>query len=346
MHRRGSFVRFTNTALLTLVGLLTLTGVYGLVWPLPQWMFETHRAAGWALIALVPWKAAISLRSLRRGMDRRFDRSVVVIVSLILAAATLLVLGLGLMWAWQLGPQLVWLGAYADTLISWHWMLALALLPFFALHVWRRWPRPRRADLVSRRSALKLLGLGAAGLTGWWAAESLSGLRADPGAPRRFTGSREQGSFAGNAFPITHLSGEGQIRLDPLAWRLALGGRVERPLALSYDDLLSLPAADKIATLDCTTGWYSTQVWRGVPLSDVINLARPPRSVAAIQLKAASGYVSYFTWEEAREILLASHVGGEVLDHWHGFPLRAVVPSRRGWHWVKWLTEIDVVGGA
>ena len=24
-------------------------------------------------------------------------------------------------------------------------------------------------------------------------------------------------------------------------------------------------------------------------------------------------------------------------------PLRAVVPSRRGWHWVKWLTEINVL---
>jgi DMSO/TMAO reductase YedYZ molybdopterin-dependent catalytic subunit len=46
---------------------------------------------------------------------------------------------------------------------------------------------------------------------------------------------------------------------------------------------------------------------------------------------------------QAEEILLATHVGDEVLNHVHGFPLRAVVPSRRGWHWVKWLTEIEVV---
>ncbi|HYH05137.1 MAG TPA: molybdopterin-dependent oxidoreductase [Bacillota bacterium] len=27
----------------------------------------------------------------------------------------------------------------------------------------------------------------------------------------------------------------------------------------------------------------------------------------------------------------------------HGFPLRAVVPSRRGWFWVKWLAKIEAV---
>ena len=47
--------------------------------------------------------------------------------------------------------------------------------------------------------------------------------------------------------------------------------------------------------------------------------------------------------EQAEEILLATYVGDQVLNHSHGFPLRAVVPSRRGWHWVKWLTEIEVV---
>jgi len=62
-----------------------------------------------------------------------------------------------------------------------------------------------------------------------------------------------------------------------------------------------------------------------------------------VRLRAASGYAMDFTLAEAGEILLATHVGGEVLDHWHGFPLRAVVPSRRGWFWVKWLTEIEAL---
>jgi DMSO/TMAO reductase YedYZ molybdopterin-dependent catalytic subunit len=36
-------------------------------------------------------------------------------------------------------------------------------------------------------------------------------------------------------------------------------------------------------------------------------------------------------------------VGGEALDHVHGFPLRAVVPARRGWFWVKWVGEVEVL---
>jgi len=336
-------VRFTNTLLLALVALLTLTGLYGLVWPFPGWMFEVHRAAGWALIALIPWKMVISLRSLGRGLQPRFDRSVVVAVSILLAAATLFVLALGVMWAWRIGPSLFWLGGYADTAISWHWMIALGLLPAFALHAWRRWPRPKRSDFLSRRSAIKLFALGAAGVAGWGMAERFARARADAEAPRRFTGSREQGSFAGNSFPVTNGAGEGKTRLESRDWRLKVSGGVETPLALTYADIFALPTVEKTATIDCTTGWYSTQAWRGAPLTEVLARARLHPSAGAVRLRAASGYAMDFTLAEAGEILLATHVGGEVLDHWHGFPLRAVVPSRRGWFWVKWLTEIEAL---
>ena len=340
---QGWLLRFVNSLILTLVTLLTLTGLYGLMWPLPHLMFEVHRGAGWALIALIPWKGIISLRSLRRGLDRRFDRSVVVGVSVLLAALTLLVLTFGLTWAWRVGPDLLWVGQYGDAVISWHWMLALGLLPLFALHVWRRWPRPKRADLLSRRSALKLMALGAAGVAGWWIGESLAQARASAASPRRFTGSREEGSFTGLGYPVTNTVGQGQIVLNPETWRLTLGGAVKNPLTLTYVDVLALPASEVTATLDCTSGWYTTQVWRGVPLVDLLAQAGLRPEALAILLKDVSGYPAYFTLAEAQEILLATHSGGQVFDHWHGFPLRAVVPSRRGWQWVKWVTVIEVL---
>ena len=340
---KGLLLRYTNTLILTLVILLTLTGLYGLMWPQPPWMYEVHRAGGWALIALIPWKSVISLRSLRRGLDRRFDRSVVVGVSVLLAALTLLVLAFGLMWTWRVGPDLLWLGTYGDAVISWHWMLALGLLPLLALHVWRRWPRPKRADLLSRRSALKLTALGATAVLGWGLAESLARARQDAQAPRRFTGSREQGSFTGMGYPVTNSVGQGRIVLDPATWKLTLGGAVENPLTLTYADVLALPSSEVTATLDCTSGWYTTQVWRGVPLAGLLARAGLRPEAIAILLKDVSGYPGYFTLAEASEILLATHSGGQAFDHWHGFPLRAVVPSRRGWQWVKWLTEIQVL---
>jgi hypothetical protein len=334
------FLRFTNATLLTLLVVLTLTGLYGLMWPWPGWMFEAHRIAAWALIALSPWKMLIAARSLRRGLDRRFNRSVAVVVSLCLAAVTLLVLGLGLMWTWRVGPEVGWLW---QAVISWHWYLALGLLAPLAFHVWRRWPRPKRADFVSRRSALNL---GAAGAAGWAVAESFAWARQDLAAPRRFTGSREKGSYSGLGYPVNNMVGEGRIMLDPSTWQLKLEGAVNQPLAFTYDQVLALPTSEVTATLDCTDGWYSTQVWRGLPLNALLARARPRPEAVAIVLRAASGYAAYLTLLEAGEVLLATHVGGQVFDHWHGFPLRAVVPSRRGWQWVKWLTAIEIIGKA
>jgi DMSO/TMAO reductase YedYZ molybdopterin-dependent catalytic subunit len=95
--------------------------------------------------------------------------------------------------------------------------------------------------------------------------------------------------------------------------------------------------------LDCTGGWYTVQTWRGIPLVELLTQAQLRPDALGIVLRGVLDYTAPFTLEQAQEILLATHVGREVLNHSHGFPLRAVVPSRRGWHWVKWLTEIEVV---
>ena len=145
------FIRFTNATLLTLLIVLTVSGLYGLMWPWPVWMFDTHRIAAWALIALSPWKALIAVRSLRRGIDWRFNRSVVIAISLLLAAVTLLVIGLGLVWTWHIGPEIGWLW---QSILSWHWYLALALLAPLAFHVWWRWPFPRKKRGDARISTL------------------------------------------------------------------------------------------------------------------------------------------------------------------------------------------------
>lgn len=164
-------LRFTNTAILVFVIILTISGVCGLVWTLDGWLFDVHRAAGWGLIALIPWKVGISLRSLRRGQKPNFDRGAMIVLSVALASLVLVILGLGVLWAWRIRPNTLWLN---QTMISWHWMLALLLILPFAIHSWLRWPRPKLSDFASRRGALKTLALGAAAVGGWWLAEALA----------------------------------------------------------------------------------------------------------------------------------------------------------------------------
>lgn len=76
---RSHLFRFGNTVILAVVILLSLTGVYGLFWVIPAWMFDVHRGAGWLLICTIPWKVGISLWSLRRGMRVIFDLEVLVL---------------------------------------------------------------------------------------------------------------------------------------------------------------------------------------------------------------------------------------------------------------------------
>jgi len=338
----GRSLRFINILILILFCILGFTGLYGFVWPFPSALFEIHRIAGWALIVLIPWKGAIALRSLSRGLSHRLDHNVMILVSVLLTLATVTILVLVLMWTWQIGPYYVWIGPYAYSGIGWHWGIAFGLAPLFLLHVWRRWPRPKKVDFAGRRQALKLMGLGAAAIVGWGVSEALAKSIGNNGAEHRFTGSREAGSFTGLDYPVTSAADQGKIRLTPTTWNLTLIGAVKKPLTLTYDDVLALSASEVTATIDCTGGWYSTQVWRGIRLADLLAQAEVREEKTMIVLKDISGYTAYFAPSEISEILLATHVGEQVLDHWHGYPLRAVVPSRRGGHWVKWLTEIEV----
>ena len=339
----GIQLRFVNTSILILFILLTLTGIYGLFFPFPSFLFEIHRIGAWALILLIPWKAIISFRSLGRGLDRRADRNVMILASVVLAIATIIVLVLGLMWKWNLGEYYLWIAGYGYSGIGWHWGIALYLiLPLFLLHIWRRWPHPKKTDFIGRRQVLKLLGLGAASIATWGAAEFLARSLQNSESSRRFTGSREAGSFTGNDYPVTSGPDQGKIKLDPSTWRLKLTGAVKTPLTLTYAETLDLSLSEVTATLDCTGGWYTTQIWRGIPIKDLLSRAQIHESAVGIVLKGVSEYTAYYSLAQAQEILLATYVGEQVLNHVHGYPMRAVVPSRRGWHWVKWLTEIEV----
>jgi DMSO/TMAO reductase YedYZ molybdopterin-dependent catalytic subunit len=328
--------RFVNTALLVVMGILFLTGIGMLYGTWLPWVFDLHRIAGFAAVALLPWKAVIVYRSLRRRAKRRAPW-LSTLPSLPMAVLFILVVALGLMWMWRLGPYRTLM---AQTVITWHWILGLAMIPLFIAHVWLRWPAPRLTDFASRRGALRLLGLGAAGAVGWLLGVALARARATAERPRRTTtGSRGFGEFTGNDFPIT---GESRPEVNVEQWRLTVDGAVDQSLTLTYDDLLSMSPETIDETIDCTNGWYSPQEWQGIPLSRLLEAAGG-LDAAGVRLVSETEYNHTYPMAEARTILLATHVSGEVLSPWHGYPVRAVVPDRRGWFWVKWLKRVEVL---
>lgn len=338
--------RFINILLLALLLLQGISGIVMLYGTWQPWVFDLHRIVGIPLLVLAPWKVAVIYRSLLRGMNKSFDRSVIVLLSVVFAHLILLVVILGFLWMWRLGPYSI----LGQTLLSWHWILGLLLLPFIAIHVLWRWPNPSKRDFLTRRDFLKVLGLTGAGIVGARLAAYVAEARSTEQIPRRtVTGSRAFGIYSGNDFPVV---GESPPSLDLESWRLEIRGAVHTPLQVGYQGILAPRPYVLAATLDCTNGWYSIQDWQGLPLIALLNEAGMLDGAAGVRLISATGYNHSYPMQEARKILLATHVTGETLSPQHGFPLRAVVPDRRGWFWVKWLTGIvvlespgEVIGG-
>jgi len=134
---------------------------------------------------------------------------------------------------------------------------------------------------------------------------------------------------------------------DPATWRLKIGGLVEKPLSLTYDELRALPHVQQVSTFHCVTGWTVQNVhWGGVRLDDVLGPARPQASGRALRFVSMEvPYVDYLTVPQAslRDVMLAYEMDGKPLAREHGAPVRLVIPEMYGYKNVKWLQGIDVV---
>jgi DMSO/TMAO reductase YedYZ molybdopterin-dependent catalytic subunit len=131
---------------------------------------------------------------------------------------------------------------------------------------------------------------------------------------------------------------------DPTRWRLRIEGLVERPVELTYDDLLALPRAQQVSDFHCVTGWSVENVrWAGVRFDDLLAPARPrPEATAISFYSAEKPYVDSLTLQQARspDAMLAYELDGKPLTRPHGAPVRVVMPRMYGYKNVKWVERI------
>jgi DMSO/TMAO reductase YedYZ molybdopterin-dependent catalytic subunit len=180
------------------------------------------------------------------------------------------------------------------------------------------------------------------GLIAWQGLEAVSSVASRPGAGRRFTGSREEGSFSGNGHPRTNWLSDTTQRIESGAWRLRVDGQVQRALCFSYEELLALEAGERRAILDCTGGWYTEQDWSGVAVAVLLEQAGVREGARSVLVRSVTGFERRFGLAKAARLLVATHVGGETLSAGHGFPVRLVAPDYRGYNWVKWVGSVQV----
>ncbi len=325
---------WANIALLFLLIFQVITGFVGLITGSDafQWILRLHDIGGYAVLVLLCWKGVIVVDAFRRQKRLNLARIAFVILTILL----LVTLTTGLVW-----PVLGYFTLYGFSLMTSHALLTLALIVFLTWHTLARQYVFRSPQLRGRRALLQFLGVSLAGFFFWQFGKVAEVALKLPGRNRRFTGSYDIGSHTGN-FPTVSWLFDDPAPINRETWRLTIDGEVDRRMTLTYDQLEQLATDSIITTVDCTGGWYSTQEWRGINFSRLLDMVGIKDTALSVTIEAISGYGRRFSLADARSSLLATEVGGQALDHGHGFPLRLVAPAHRGFDWVKWVSHIHL----
>lgn len=142
-------------------------------------------------------------------------------------------------------------------------------------------------------------------------------------------------------------------QVDPKTWKLKIGGLVDRPYELTYDEILAMDLEEHTVTLSCVSNavgdkYVGNAVWRGVPLTTILDRAGVQKGAAQIAGISVDDFDASFPTElayDGRTALLAVGMNGEPLPVVHGFPARLVVAGLYGYvSAVKWIEEIRLVG--
>lgn len=161
--------------------------------------------------------------------------------------------------------------------------------------------------------------------------------------------------------------------IDRARWRLRVGGCVERPLELSWEELTTMPARSVFATVECAgngrsflkerapgvqwgAGAIGHAEWTGVPLRLVLEKAGLLPNALEILFEGADQgseadhpekmhFARSLPLKKALDAntLLVYRMNGDLLEPAHGFPVRLFVPGWYGVASVKWLERIEAI---
>ncbi|MFB6304706.1 MAG: molybdopterin-dependent oxidoreductase [Haloferacaceae archaeon] len=135
--------------------------------------------------------------------------------------------------------------------------------------------------------------------------------------------------------------------VEPDGWRLAVTGAVERPLDLPPAALRSMDRVRVEGDFSCVEGWTATDLtWRGVPVTDVVERARPEAAAEYALVRAMDGdYACGFALDRLDGALLALELDGDPLPVEHGGPARLVPGPADSdcWESVKWVSEVELL---
>ena len=141
-------------------------------------------------------------------------------------------------------------------------------------------------------------------------------------------------------------------QIDAGTWSLTVDGMVDRPLTLTYDELLAMPMIERDITLTCVSNevggsYVSSGRWLGVPLAAVLErVGVQPGAEQLYSYSLDSGYTASTPIQavtDGRDAMIAVGLDGHPLADARGYPARMIVPGLFGFVAnTKWLSRIEL----
>ncbi|MEV4286554.1 molybdopterin-dependent oxidoreductase [Nonomuraea bangladeshensis] len=140
-------------------------------------------------------------------------------------------------------------------------------------------------------------------------------------------------------------------QVDPESWKLRIHGMVDRPVEITYADLLRMPLTEADVTLTCVSNEVGGRLvgnarWLGVRMSEILRRAGLRSDADMLLSTSADGFTCGTPVDvvmDGREALFAIAMNGEPLPVEHGFPVRQVVPGLYGYvSATKWVVDVKV----
>ncbi|WP_371825806.1 molybdopterin-dependent oxidoreductase [Nonomuraea turcica] len=140
-------------------------------------------------------------------------------------------------------------------------------------------------------------------------------------------------------------------QVDPNDWTLRIHGMVDRPIEITYADLLKMPLTEADVTLTCVSNEVGGDLvgnarWLGVRMAEVLRQAGLQANADMLLSTSADGFTCGTPVDvvmDGRDALFAVAMNGEALPVAHGFPVRQVVPGLYGYvSATKWVVDLKV----
>jgi DMSO/TMAO reductase YedYZ molybdopterin-dependent catalytic subunit len=140
-------------------------------------------------------------------------------------------------------------------------------------------------------------------------------------------------------------------QIAPDEWTLRVHGMVDRPLELSFGDLLRRPLTEADITLSCVSNQVGGSLagnarWLGASLAALLREAGVHRGADQILSTSNDGWTAGTPTDVVMsdpDALLAVGMNGQPLPIAHGFPARMIVPGLFGYvSATKWVTDLEL----